>query len=186
MRADMLRFGARPGMKHRILVAALGLLSFLFLPLILNANQNGQQPGVDVLTNRYDNWRSGANLKESKLTVQAVNPQNFGKLFEREVDGDVYAQPLIKTAVPIQARGPRDIAFVATSTNNLYAFDADLPGEADAYWHVGPDVLGTPVPRGEVTDLKPPDEYLNFEYTGGNSSTPVIDHPTNKIYVVGK
>ena len=51
---------------------------------------------------------------------------------------------------------------VATTNNHLYAFDADSPGEADPYWHVGPDVLGEPVPRAEVTDLKPPDEYLNF------------------------
>lgn len=173
-------------MKRRFAVAGLSLLSLLCIPLLAGANENGQQPGVDVLTNRYDNWRSGANLKESKLTVQNVNQQSFGKLFEREVDGDVYAQPLIKTAVPIQARGPRNVAFVATSSNNLYAFDADVPGEADAYWHIGPDVLGEPVSRAEVTDLKPPDEYLNFEYTVGIVSTPVIDDATKTIYVVAK
>ena len=92
--------------------------------------KNGQDSGVDVLTNRYDNWRSGANLKESKLTAQNVNAQSFGKLFERDVDGDAFAQPLIKTGVAIQARGPRNVAFVATTNNHLYAFDADLSGEA--------------------------------------------------------
>ena len=53
----------------------------------------------------------GANLKESKLTAQNVNAQSFGKLFEREVDGDAFAQPLIKTGVAIQARGSRSVAF---------------------------------------------------------------------------
>jgi outer membrane protein assembly factor BamB len=154
----------------------------LCLPLFSGTNP----PPVDVLTNRYDNWRSGANLKESQLTVQNVNQKSFGKLFEREVEGDVYAQPLIKTGVPMQGRGPRNVVFVATSSNHLYAFDADLASEADPYWHVGPDVLGTPVPRAEVTDLKPPDEYLNFEYQIGISSAPVIDDSTKTIYVVAK
>jgi hypothetical protein len=182
----MREFDTSPAMKRRILPACVCLVYFLCIPLLPGANLNGQDSGVDVLTNRYDNWRSGANLKESKLTAQNVNAQSFGKLFERDVDGDAFAQPLIKTGVAIQGRGLRSVAFVATTNNHLYAFDADLPGEADPYWHVGPDVLGEPVPRAEVTDLKPPDEYLNFAGNIGIVSTPVIDDATKTIYVVAK
>lgn len=162
------------------------LVALLCVPLLSGANQGAVPAPVDVLTNRYDNWRSGANLKENGLTVQNVNSQTFGKIFEREVDGDIYAQPLIKTAVPVPGRGVRNLVFVATTNNSLYAFDADIPGAGDPYWHVGPDVFGAPVPRAEVTDLKPPDEYLNFENTIGITSTPVIDDATKTIYVVAK
>jgi hypothetical protein len=57
--------------------------------------------GTDVLTHHYDSWRTGANLSESVLTTKNVASQRFGKLFEREVDGDIYAQPLIKTGVVV-------------------------------------------------------------------------------------
>jgi hypothetical protein len=186
LHVELRRFKPGSGMTKHILLAGVSLACFLCIPLLSRANQNGQEAAVDVLTNRYDNWRSGANLKESKLTVQNVNPQSFGKLFEREVNGDMYAQPLIKTGIPIQARGPRNVVFVATSSNDLYAFDADLPGEADAYWHVGKEVFGQPIPRADVTDLQAPDEYLNFEHTIGIISTPVIDDSTKTIYVVSK
>jgi hypothetical protein len=156
------------------------------LPLISRSNQDIAAAAIDVLTNRYDNWRSGANLRESQLTVQNVNAGSFGKLFERQVDGDTYAQPLIKTNVRIPGIGPRNVAYVATTNNHLYAFDADRPGEGDPYWQVGIDVFGQPVPRAEVSDLKPPDEYLNFEHNIGIVSTPVIDDANNTIYVVAK
>jgi hypothetical protein len=173
----------------RIAASVASVALFLCLPtfpLVSRANQDNPDAPVDVLTNRYDNWRSGANLRETRLNAQNINRQRFGKLFEREVDGDVYAQPLIKTGVQIPTRGPRNVAFVATTNNDLYAFDADLPGAGDPYWHVDQDVLGAPVPRAEVSDLKPPDEYLNFEHNIGIISTPVIDDSTNTIYVVAK
>jgi len=183
---DMCRIGTSAGMIRVRVLETLGALCSLCIPLIAQSTQGNAETGVDVLTNRYDNWRSGANLKETKLTIQNVNAYNFGKLFEREVDGDIYAQPLIKTGLPIPSRGPRNVVFVATTNNRLYAFDADRPGTADAYWQVGTEVLGEPVPRSEVTDLKPPDEYLNFEHNIGIVSTPVIDDTTKTIYVVAK
>ncbi|HXR76312.1 MAG TPA: PQQ-binding-like beta-propeller repeat protein [Bryobacteraceae bacterium] len=145
-----------------------------------------KSPLVDVLTNRYDNWRSGDNSRETLLTPKNINGQQFGKLFERSVDGDIYAQPLVKNGVQIPGLGPRNVVYVATTNNNLYAFDADLPQVGDPYWQVGKDVLGDPVPRADVSDLKPPDQYLNFEHNIGVVATPVIDSGTNTIYIVAK
>jgi hypothetical protein len=170
----------------RVLSATLVVAAVAFLTSISALRSETKASFVDVLTNRYDNWRSGCNSRETLLTPKNVNGQKFGKLFERSVDGDIYAQPLVKNGVQIPGLGPRNIVYVATTNNNLYAFDADLPQVGDPYWRVGKDVLGEPVPRADVSDLKPPDQYLNFEHNIGVVATPVIDSGTNTIYIVAK
>ena len=157
------------------------VLAIFFSGLALS--QQSSRP-VDVLTNRYDISRSGVNLRETVLTRDNVCAPHFGKLFEREVDGDIYAQPLIKTGVQIPGVGARNVVYVATVSNSLYAFDADSPDASKAFWHVGRDVFGDPVPKADVTDLPPDQSYLNFETTIGIVATPVIDDQTNTIYVV--
>jgi hypothetical protein len=170
----------------RVLCAVAAIAVAGFLPSIPAPGPQAKPPLVDVLTNRYDNWRSGSNSRETLLTPKNVNGQRFGKLFERSVDGDIYAQPLVKNRVQIPGLGTRNVVYVATTNNNLYAFDADIPQIGDPYWHVGKDILGDPVPRAEVSDLKPPDQYLNFEHNIGVVATPVIDGTTNTIYLVAK
>lgn len=141
---------------------------------------------VDVLTNRYDIARTGANLKETLLHTRNVSAAQFGKIFEREVDGDIYAQPLVKTNVPIPGAGLRDVVYVATVNNSLYAFDADSSAQSQPYWHVSNQVLGQPVPKRDVTDLPPDQEYRNFESEIGIVATPVIDGQSGTIYVVAQ
>jgi hypothetical protein len=58
---------------------------------------------VDVLTNRYDGARSGANLSETALTPDNVNVDKFGRLYSYPVDGAVYAQPLCVSGVTARA-----------------------------------------------------------------------------------
>jgi len=68
--------------------------------------------GVDVLTYHNDNSRTGANLNETTLTPQNVNASSFGKLFHYDVDGFVYAQPLVVSNLRIG--GPvHNVLFVA-------------------------------------------------------------------------
>src|SRR5579863_4685275 len=56
---------------------------------------------VDVLTQHNDNARTGANLQEVELTPANVNKAQFGMLFKRVVDDQLYTQPLIVTGVEV-------------------------------------------------------------------------------------
>src|ERR1700728_1712062 len=79
----------------------------------------------DVLTWHNDNARTGQNLGETILTPQNVNPRTFGKLFAIRVDGKVDAEPLYVSRIKIPHKGFRNVLFVATEHDSLYALDAD-------------------------------------------------------------
>ena len=49
---------------------------------------------VSILTQHNDNARSGQNVNETVLNTSNVNPNGFGKLFWRTIDGFMYTQPL--------------------------------------------------------------------------------------------
>ena len=99
--------------------------------------------GTQVLTNRYDNLRSGTNTRETVLNPGNVNGSAFGLLFSRPIDGNAYAQPLYVSDLDIGGR-KRNVVFVATSTNHLYAFDADDPAASMPLWSrwLAPDRRG--------------------------------------------
>src|ERR1700748_2961668 len=81
---------------------------------------------VSVTTWRYDVSRTGQKINETQLTPSRVNSATFGKLFAYAVDGYVYAQPLY-LATP-----SRNLVFVATEHDSVYAFDADSNKQI---WH---------------------------------------------------
>ena len=107
-----------------------GFPAALIVSLALNCGACTGAPGpVDVTAGRYDDARTGANLRESVLTPEAIRRKGLGRLFTYNVEGFIYAQPLVATGVTT-ASGPRNMLIVATTTNKLYALDADtnMPG----------------------------------------------------------
>jgi len=133
---------------------------------------------VSVLTQHNDNQRTGANLSETALSTANVNVNQFGRLFTRTVSGYVYAQPLVAAQVNLPGAGPRNVVYVATEGDNVYAFDADDSDMAAPYWQVN---LGTPMPSGDIFP-----GYHDLTPEVGITATPVIDRASNTIYVVAK
>jgi uncharacterized protein (TIGR03437 family) len=133
---------------------------------------------VDVLTANYDNNRTNANLGEFVLNKANVNPTQFGKLYTLAVDGDVYAQPLYKRGVEV-AGGPRNVLFVATMNNSVYAFDADATSSTAPIWKSNFGVAADPNLFSVVGS-----NYTDILAQIGILSTPVIDPSTNTLYVV--
>ena len=133
---------------------------------------------VDVLTANYDNNRTSANLGEFVLNKSNVNPTRFGKLYSFAVDGDVYAQPLYVRGVNISG-GSRNVLYVATMNNTVYAFDADAASSTVPLWkqNFGPPVDPS---RFDVPGLA----FTDILEGIGVLSTPVIDRAAGTLYVV--
>jgi hypothetical protein len=147
----------------------LGLI--LFLVLINNYTLR-----ADVLTYHYDNARTGLNSQETILAPGNVNINSFGLLFSCHVDGKVDAGPLYVSGLNIPGFGVRNVLYVATAHDSLYAFDAD---KGTKLWQV------TLLKSGEV----PSDDHGCSQITPeiGITSTPVIDRSMGRngaIYLV--
>jgi hypothetical protein len=134
---------------------------------------------ITISTNRYDGARTGANLTESTLTAANVNRDTFGKLYSYPVDGSVYAQPLYVPGVTIGGVA-RNVLYVATMNDKVYAFDADRPG-APLWMRDFTSASVTPVPITDITA-----DNKNIVGNIGIQSTPVIDTSTGTIYLLAR
>ncbi len=155
----------------RDFVHLLQLLTVLFL-----LTSSASAAAVNVLTQHNDNFRTGANLSESILTISNVGTSRFGKLFSLPLDGQIYAQPLYVNGLTI-SNNIHNVLYVVTEHNSVYAFDADNPSVSNPLWHVN---LGTSVPIadfGTCADLQP---------EVGITGTPVIDLTSGTMYLVAK
>lgn len=165
---------------------ALLLFFWLFAGLVMVRPTAAQ---IDVLTQRYDNARSGVNLKENKLKPSNVNNNTFGKLAFRNVDGNIYAQPLLVSQARIANHvAPLNVAIVATEHNSVYAFDADdtspdPPGQESqkALWKRGPKAssdgshgLGDSVESDDIYGRIGANGCADLTTEVGITSTPVI------------
>ena len=130
---------------------------------------------VDVLTQHNDGARTGANLRETALTPRSVNQIGFGMLFKRAVDDQLYTQPLVATGIWVGG-GTRDIVYVTTVNNSVYAFDANDAEAAVPLWHVN---FGTPA-NVHSADFG----CLDINGNMGIIGTPVIDKAHGVLYVV--
>jgi len=144
---------------------------------------------VSVLTQRYDNARSGANFSETHLNTKNVSAKSklFGKLFSIAVDGNVFAQPLYAANVEFKGKPSRDVLYVATEKNNVYAIDAN---SGEQIWSRN---LGPPVPALDITifgrgplQMGNSWDYKDLYPDIGITSTPVIDVQSGTIFVVAK
>jgi hypothetical protein len=145
-----------------------------------------------VLTQHNNAQRTGAYLAETELTPTKVNPASFGWLYSLSVDGSIGAQPLYVAGVPINKGSPRDVLYVATRKNKIYAFDvgnAQLTPTQRLLWS-----LELKDSRGFGAEELP---GMDGRYAGdgrilchqthdavGIASTPVIDPDSNTMYVV--
>jgi hypothetical protein len=137
-------------------------------------------PGM--FTHHNDKSRTGANLNEIVLTPANVNSSTFGKLATFTTDGIAHASPLYVANVNIPSVGIRNVVYVATEHDSVYAFDADAPG-GNPLWKVSfinPAAGITTVPNGDTG------ECCDITPEIGITGTPVIDTTTNTLYVVAK
>src|SRR5664279_5491499 len=119
-------------LKRRVVSVLLCLFSVAVSPCV--------HAQVDVLTQHNDNFRTGVNLRETILTPKNVNQAQFGMIFKRVVDDQLYTQPLVVTGVTVGG-GTRDLVYVTTVNNSVYAFDANDADASLPVWHVN---FGTP------------------------------------------
>ena len=134
---------------------------------------SGGAGGLNYVTWKNDNFRTGQQLKETVLTPSNVNSTHFGIKFSASVDGYVFAQPLYLSNLSI-AGGTHNVVFVATEHDSVYAFDADI---GTLFWHKNLiPAGGTTVPQANVGSTIFPEI--------GITGTPVIDPTAGTIYLV--
>jgi hypothetical protein len=164
----------------RVGAFACTVAAILLAPLFASA-AFGQTP---VLTQHYDNARTGQNTKEIILTPANVDAAQFGKLFAQSLDGMEAGQPLYVPNVFISAlNAVHNVVYVATQHDSVYAFDAqDNQGSnASPLWSV--NFLDPAAGIGTV-----PVKDQNCGIAGypefGIQGTPVIDLSRHAIYVL--
>jgi hypothetical protein len=139
-----------------------------------------------VFTYHNDVARDGANTQELALTPATVSTTTFGKRFFCAVDGAAYTQPLWVPALNV-AGTVRNVIFVATQHDSVYAFDADT-SPCMTLWQAqllvashGGTAGETSVPTADVGN-----NYKDIQPEIGVTGTPVIDPATSALYVVSK
>ena len=140
---------------------------------------------VNVVTQHNNLKRTGWNANETVLTQNNVSSGNFGKLFSRKVDDQIYAQPLVVSNLNIGG-GKHNVVIVATVNNSIYAFDADNATASAPYWHENltySPATYRPVKNTDMTGACG-GNYKDFSGNMGIVCTPVIDTLTNTIYVL--
>lgn len=125
--------------------------------------------GPAILTFHNDPSRSGWTPDERALVPAALRRGPFGKLWTSEVDGAIYAEPLVQPGVAVLGR-VRTVVYVVTEHNRVYALDG---ADGKPLW--GPVSLGTPVPRASLP-------CGNIDPVG-ITGTPVVDPAAGTLYV---
>ena len=119
---------------------------------------------ADGVTNAGDDLRTGRYPDAGAITPQLVSGGTFGQLWSAQVNGQVYAQPLLS---------PSGTLIVATENDKVYGLD---PATGAQQWT---NDLGTPWNPADIGcgDIAP---------SIGTTATPVIDPSTNTVYLTHK
>jgi hypothetical protein len=136
---------------------------------------------VNVFTHHGDNQRTGENLLETILTTSNVQQAGFGKLFTLPVDDQIYAQPLYASQLSIVG-GTHNVVFVATMSNSVYAFDADIAGPP--LWNASFNGSGIPLDHTQVGQSC--GTYMDITGHIGILGTPAIDPVSGTMYFVAR
>lgn len=136
-----------------------------------------------VWTAHYDNNRTGANLNETILTPANVTPSTFGKLGSLPVSGCVFSQPLYAPGVAAVDGVQRNLLFIATTANHVYAYDAD---DYSLIYRVS---FGIPAPSSDFNPLVGFHDFPDCDAGEGDGpvgivGTPVIDMTEGAMYLV--
>ena len=145
---------------------------------------------ADVLTQHYDNARTGATLDETVLNKANVSSARFGKLWTLYADGQMVAQPLYVSALSIDTtgnpntplvKGKFNAVIIATMHNTVYVYDADKEnrgpeGRTIPLWATW---LGPPRPSTKEIDM-----WSTNDPEWGILSTPVISDDKTTLFVV--
>lgn len=142
---------------------------------------------TNVVTQHNNLSRTGWNNNETQLTQNNVGSSGFGKVFSRQVDDQIYAQPLVVSNLSIGG-GTHNVVFVATVNNSLYAFDADSANISTPYWQQNLTYSPTSYRPIRNTDMTGAcgGNYKDFSGNMGIVATPVIDTLTNTMYVLAR
>jgi hypothetical protein len=125
----------------------------LFVVIVTSLGWSVSLAQTGVFTYHNDLGRTGQNTSEHILTPASVGSRRFQKIATYNVDGDVYAQPLYAPGLAIPGKGIRNVVFIATEADSVYAFDADGGADTAPLWHAGlaDDARGsTPVSAVEL------------------------------------
>ena len=142
--------------RHGAVVVVLS--SYFSLTLQASAEELSAKFNVNesVLTQHNDNRRTGAYLAETVLTRSNVE-HNFGLLYTLEGEdtpdgkdhiGPIVAQPLFAKGVVIGGQ-TKDVLYVASRTNKIYAFDVSPTGSHAPLWHIELPIVP------QILDLEP-------------------------------
>ncbi len=123
----------------------------------------GTPANADVTTVSVDSLRTGWDGNEPNLSPAWVTASDFGKQFATQLDGQIYAQPIVAGGMLI----------VANESNQVYGLD---PATGTQKWQRS---LGAAWP---ATTLGCGDLAPNV----GATSTPVYDPATSAVYVTTK
>lgn len=144
---------------RRVLSAAVGLLT------VVGAVSIVASPGAraDAPTVSFDNARGAWDPNEPGLSPSALQSSDFGQIFSTQLDGQIYAQPIVVGTTVV----------VATENDQVYGIDS---ATGAIVWHkdLGP---AWPVATIGCGDLVP-----NIGITG----TPVYDPATKAVYLAAK